>query len=203
MICELCTNNKLQTLSGKALDKHLRECPYCAQNKTFDEELMQQAAALLPFKPDETLWKRIDQALEKEKQRKAKQPGGKYKTWLVAASLFMAIISSALILFFRTADTSENILSSAALMKVEISEQSYISAIDDLEEQADSKLSGLETDLLLLYKDKLATIDTQIERCRQAIEQNPGNAHIRRYMLAALQDKKETLSEIIHLNVRS
>ncbi|MCB9059429.1 MAG: hypothetical protein H6627_12730 [Calditrichae bacterium] len=185
------------------MEKHILECPYCAENKAFDVELMLKASVLEPFKPNDDLWSRIEDSLEKEKQPKAKQLRLNYKIWLVAASLFMAIVSSALILFFRSADTKTNILSAAALMKVEISERSYISAIDDLENQADSKLSALDTDLSLLYKDKLATIDTQIEHCRRAIQKNPGNAHIRRYMLAALRDKKETLTEIIDLKLGS
>ncbi len=48
-----------------------------------------------------------------------------------------------------------------------------------------------------LYRDKLAVIDGQIEKCQEALERNPGNAHIRRYFLAALQDKKQTLAEAL------
>jgi hypothetical protein len=52
---------------------------------------------------------------------------------------------------------------------------------------------------MLLYRDRLETIDAQIARCQEALAENPSNAHIRRYLLAALQDKKETLRELAQL----
>jgi hypothetical protein len=51
--------------------------------------------------------------------------------------------------------------------------------------------------MMLLYRDKLETIDAQIERCKEALALNPASAHIRRYLLAALQDKKGTLAELL------
>jgi len=50
---------------------------------------------------------------------------------------------------------------------------------------------------IIAAADKLAVIDGQIEKCQEALERNPGNAHIRRYFLAALQDKKQTLAEAL------
>jgi hypothetical protein len=50
--------------------------------------------------------------------------------------------------------------------------------------------------MMALYRERLETIDAQIERCRRALELNPASAHIRRYMLAALQDKTLTLIQI-------
>ena len=82
---------------------------------------------------------------------------------------------------------------------MEYTEQNYIDAIEQLEKEATPKMAGLDLDLMLLYRDKLETIDQQIEHCRVAIKNNPGNAHIRRYMLAALQDKEETLQEILSI----
>jgi hypothetical protein len=204
MICELCTNNKLHTLNEHDLAIHIKNCPWCAEYEEWDAKMMQQAAQLKPLKVTEDLWDKIEAKLlqqQVQKQRRAKILN--YKTWLIAASLFLAIISTALVLFFQSTDFSDNILSRAALIKVELNERSYIKSIETLEKSADSKLSQLDTELFLLYKDKLATIDSQIKQCRQAIEKNPGNAHIRRYLLAALQDKKETLKEIINLNAES
>ena len=66
---------------------------------------------------------------------------------------------------------------------------------------AKPKFSQLDFELMLLYQDRLETIDSQIERCKDALENNPANAHIRRYLLAALQDKKEMLREILEIEV--
>jgi len=51
--------------------------------------------------------------------------------------------------------------------------------------------------MMLLYREKLETIDAQIERCQEALAANPANAHIRRYLLAALQDKKAALADLL------
>ena len=204
MICELCNNNKLHLLSEKELAEHIEQCSFCREHKEWDDLLMQKTSGLKPVHPEENLWAKIEAALQQENiSKNERSPYGNVKYWLVAAAILLAVVSSALTIFFQSVGKTENVLSKAALVKVEISEQSYIKAIDELENQADQKLGSLDTDLFLLYKDKLATIDMQIRQCRDAIEKNPGNAHIRRYMQAALQDKKETLSEIINLKTGS
>lgn len=69
-------------------------------------------------------------------------------------------------------------------------------AIEALEAGAAARLSGWDQQARLLYRDKLETLDRQIERCRAALEANPANARIQRFLLAALQEKKETLAVI-------
>ena len=59
------------------------------------------------------------------------------------------------------------------------------------------QMADLDLELLFLYRDRLETIDEQIAQCKEALSSNSGNAHIRRYMLAAFQDKKDTLREIV------
>ena len=58
-------------------------------------------------------------------------------------------------------------------------------------------MARMDPSLMLLYRDKLETIETQIAYCKEALIDNPANAHIRRYLLIALQDKKKALQEII------
>jgi len=60
-------------------------------------------------------------------------------------------------------------------------------------------MAGLDLELDSLYRDRLGTIDAQIARCREALKSNPANAHIRRYLMAALRDKRETLTEVLNL----
>jgi hypothetical protein len=55
----------------------------------------------------------------------------------------------------------------------------------------------MDIQMMSLYRDKLAVIDAQIGKCRDALDSNPGNAHIRRYLLAALQDKHQTLADML------
>ena len=59
-----------------------------------------------------------------------------------------------------------------------------------------------DTDIYLLYRDKLEVIDSQLALYREGLKESPGNAHIRRYYLAALQDKKNTLKEILQIEAK-
>jgi hypothetical protein len=116
----------------------------------------------------------------------------------VAALALVAVGVAAWFLFIRPSPgTGSGLMADAALARVETEEREYAAAIHDLEAKAEPKLAEMDFSLMALYRDRLETIDAQIERCREAIGRNPWNAHIRKYMLAALQDKKETLGLIL------
>ena len=75
-------------------------------------------------------------------------------------------------------------------------ENEYDKAIRKYEKDIEPVLETMDFERALLYKGKLKTIDNQIGECRDELKRNPGSGRIRRYMLAALRDKKETLAEI-------
>ena len=72
-------------------------------------------------------------------------------------------------------------------------------AIEVLEDMAAAKLDETKEPLAQLYRNKIKLIDAQIRSCQNELERNPANAHIRKYLLAALQDMQSTLTEIIEL----
>jgi hypothetical protein len=116
----------------------------------------------------------------------------------VAALALVSVGLAAWLLFLRpSSGSASGLMADAALARVETEEREYAAAIAELEAKAGPKLAEMDFSLMALYRDRLETIDSQIERCREAIDRNPWNAHIRGYMLAALQDKKETLREIL------
>ena len=82
-------------------------------------------------------------------------------------------------------------------LQIERAEKDYLAAIESLERQVRPKLAASMTEETALYEDRLAVIDAQIDRCRLVLASNPGNAHIRRYLLAALQDKRQTLADAL------
>jgi len=200
MSCTFYQNDTLHLLSEEEQQKHLESCPLCSERKAFEDQIIHEARQLNRVEPDNDLWDKIETTLQQDQNR---ETSGIFplrfglKTWLSAAAIIIALFSVSIFYFFSGG--SEKILSDGALLKVELSEQNYIDAINDLENDAKPKMAQLETDLMLLYRDKLETIDRQIKSCRQAIQSNPGNAHIRRYMLAALQDKRDTLKEILSI----
>ena len=115
--------------------------------------------------------------------------------WRIAALLFLALAG---FLYYRQQQPLpvKGLLAEKALQRVEAAEADYLQAIAGLEAAAGPRLTALPPDLASLYRTRLEAIDAQIIRCREALAANPANAHIRRYLLAALQDKKETLRSI-------
>lgn len=129
-------------------------------------------------------------------------PGPENLTFLRTAGVTAAVVVTvglaSWFLFLRPSPgKASGLMADAALARVETEEREYAAAIEDLEGKAGTKLAEMDFSLMALYRDRLETIDAQIERCREAIGQNPWNAHIRRYMLAALRDKKDTLGLIM------
>ncbi len=115
-----------------------------------------------------------------------------------AALALVAVGLAAWFLFIRPSPgTGSGLMADAALARVETEEREYAAAIEALEAKAGPKLAEMDFSLMALYRDRLETIDAQIERCREAIDRNPWNAHIRKYMLAALQDKRNTLGMVL------
>lgn len=205
MICKYFKNDSLNLLSEKDQQEHVDNCSYCSKYKNFDDFLFEQVRDLKKIDPPADLWTKIERDLqnntiENKSPGLNKEPG--LKLWLsIAASIIIFISAGIYALSEPAFDT--RILSDYSLLKVELTERNYISAIEKLEDQARTKLAEADLELMHLYKDKLKTIDIQIKRCQNEISKNPGNAHIRRYLLTALQDKKETLIEIINISLRS
>jgi len=202
MKCSYFENDSLNTLTEDDRFLHTKECPLCAERESIENQIEIDANLLPAFKPAASLWGKIENEIKANEKSKRKstilKQVSKQKIWLRAAAILFVTFSITA-LYFTSNSGSENILSSISLLKVELTERSHLSAIEDLEMQADSKMAEMGFELSFLYRDKLETINVQIAQCEEAINKNPGNAHIRRYMLAALQDKKETLNEIIML----
>ena len=82
------------------------------------------------------------------------------------------------------------------LEKLDEQEEDYLKSIEELEAATQEKMAQMDIGLMLLYRDKLEMIDAQIAECKEALAENPANAHIHKYLFAALKEKKETLKEI-------
>ncbi len=201
MTCDFYRQHELGELTADAFAQHARECADCQKLCAQDQQLMQTARALATSSASPFLWAKIANTLRAEQQRETRlqtrfAKAQKFVAYALAASLLLGLSVSAL--FMRSNDDAvgKGVLAAAALQQVVQKEREYESAIAALERATTPQLAQLPRDLMLLYRDRLATIDTQIARCREALAENPGNGHLRRYMLMALQDKKETLQEL-------
>lgn len=198
MSCDRYQERELGRLDESAFQAHLKDCDICRERLRQDEAIDQLAANLAEVTEPPFLWERIEDALRAE-QRRARR-----RTWVyrAAAVLVVSLGLGALMQQGRgIPEPATGLYTSEALEKVRDREREYAAAIEELEQIAGERMERMDAELAFLYRDKIATIDTQIDRCLQALSGNPANTHIRRYLLLALRDKRETLEEIVQLKL--
>lgn len=201
MSCKAYQKFEMGEWDEEKFTNHLKSCPICQKIIEQDKRLMELAASLNQPVITKDLWPTIEADL-KLKQQESKRY--RFERLIKNNSRFLRIAAILLLgsvlvfyLFIPTNTKQSGVLSQTALEKVKEKEEDYIKAIDELQVNANAHLSEFDIELTLFYRDKIETIDAQIDRCKGALETNPANTHIRRYMLAALIDKKETLLEIL------
>jgi len=201
--------------NGEAADedfaRHARDCAECREQAALDARLDREITALRAPVGADALWERIEASLVREKRMAAEKRAGKRapegprliaflsRRWpvLIPAGAALLVLAVLGIHDLRKPAAPSGILARSALARVESTEKEYLGAIESLERQARPKIAAMDLQEMSLYKDKLAAIDAQIVKCREALASNQGNAHIRRYLLAALQDKRQTLADVL------
>jgi len=214
MTCKELERYDRGELDEAEFERHASLCPACQEAFRLDKDILSLAKALRRNIEAPTLWSRIQETLQNEqtaetphatalsmdKNRRNKRFSGPWKpSRLVPAVLVLAgVVGLSFYFFLKNQTPSSGLLAQNALAKVEQKEMEYMEAIKELEKQALPQMTSMDLDLVFLYRDRLETIDAQIARCREALAMNQANAHIRRYLMAALQDKKDTLADILN-----
>ena len=203
MPCNYYEKFALGELDEKVFLEHARSCPVCRDLMEKDATLMSLAKSIKRPVHAPLLWSRIERSLDSETRRaeQSRVLHFRRKTYAVLRFAAVLVVTVTLGVMIWTKSQREpsasKLLAQSALEKVERQERAYLKSIEDLEKMVQPRMSRMDVELALLYRDKLETIDTQIQRCRDALADNPANTHIRRYMLAALQEKTKTLREIL------
>ncbi len=203
MNCDQFEKYAIGEIDSREFREHLKTCSYCREQEQLDTRLMNLSRSLKEPVQSPGFWDRIEHTLTAEEYQRRKPiilgipfPARSFALYAAAAVLLIAVALGIYYWLFQEKH-EPGLLTETALKKVESKEQEYIKAIEELEKQALPRMAHMNIELMLLYRDRLETIDDQIKRCRESLSENPANSHIRRYMLAALQDKKETLLELV------
>jgi len=200
-MCDAYERHEKGRMTGSAFEAHLADCADCRYKVEADRDLLRSVREARPSVSAPGLWDRIESTLLEEQaaeraSHRRRRPFRLFPAFRPAAAA-AALVLVALVLWRGPFFRQPRLLEESALARVEKKEMEYQRAIAGLEELVNPKLADLDLELFFLYRDRLETIDEQIVQCQAELAENPGNAHIRRYLLAALKDKKSTLESIL------
>ncbi|MEJ2545274.1 MAG: hypothetical protein P8Y99_14495 [Calditrichaceae bacterium] len=195
--CEFYKKHELGQIDDIEFDKHLQSCEFCKAVSAEDAKLLELAQSLKqPIGPD-NVWERLESDLSKEKSKNIIYllfANNKVLIRIAAVLLIGAAIGFYFVQNNQIPD--KGVVTMSMLEKLDEKEQDYLESIEELEAVTQEKMEQMDIGLMLLYRDKLEMIDEQISECKEALSDNPANAHIHKYLFAALKEKKETLKEI-------
>lgn len=188
--------------------RHAAGCRTCREALRLDKRVMSLSQSLRQPIDAPDLWNRIEDSLQKEitgvesPAPEFRVKRGRWRIWRLAAVSAALIMVACIGIFIglKIRTPSSGLLSDKAFARVEQKEQEYLQAILNLEKIVLPQLGDLNLELNFLYRDRLETIDAQIQQLREALEFNTANVHMRRHLMMALQEKKDTLAEVLNLS---
>ena len=193
-----------------AFEAHAAGCSACSRELGEWRRLEAAAPSLRREWDSPDLLPRIRQAIAEESQHapKPKAASARWR-WVPAASLaaLFAIAAAGLWVFrdsggrdplsehWRT--TKAPVLTDEAIAEVDAAEQTYLASIEKLSRLAEPALAGATSPVLVNYREKLEILDSAIAELKSSIDQNRGNTHLRRELLAVYQEKQRTLQDLM------
>jgi hypothetical protein len=195
--CEFYIKHELGQISDLEYEAHVMSCELCKTILSEDLKLLELAGSLKKPVDSDNLWDKIEITLSKGNSKNITQFIFSRKRLILNIA---AVLLIGLVVGFYFAQQNQipdkGVVSINMLEKLDEKEQDYLESIEELEAATQEKMAQLDINLMLLYRDKLEMIDAQIAECKEALADNPANAHIHKYLFAALNEKKETLIEI-------
>lgn len=200
-------DNLLGSRDIQRLETHIKECDECRNLLVEMKELVNKAKQLEAVEPSENTWLAIKKQLI-EKDRKAvaqhKEKGLFFNLFpnpqrlAVAVSLFLAVISFALLFYYGLPYIKNGTDDPAryALNHFKEAEQHYQLAIEALNKTMPDQYAKLPPDLAAVFKQNLAIIDDSIRVCQAAIKKHPENQEANAHLMICYKKKIELLNEI-------
>jgi hypothetical protein len=183
--------------SMAAAEEHGRTCEACRASLDAWKAISATAPTLREEWESDLLLPRVMRAIRDDR---ARSTGGRF--WQIAAVLLLTALLGGATTWVvrdraRDAEFDRAILRIAAVEEVERAQRSHVAAIEQLEAAAETKLEASDDPLMISYNEKLMMLDEAIAECERAIEQNRQNAHLRKQLLAMLDQKQATLRAVM------
>ncbi len=194
-----------------AFEAHAASCAACGRELAEWRRIAEVAPQLRRSWESPELLPRIRQALAEESTRTDREPEARPRrfAWIPAASIAaLFVLATVGVFVFRNSGgrepltehwktTKDPLLTDAAIEEVDRAEQAYLSSIDNLSRLAEPALANATSPVLVNYREKLTVLDSAIAELKASVDQNRGNTHLRRELLAAYQEKQRTLQSLM------
>jgi hypothetical protein len=199
---------------GEGFREHAETCPSCREQLQLWDEMSVAARQIHKSWESPGLWPRIRQDLTVESRKRHAAYLERFFQGLaigwrpVAAIAAVAALSLVVVWVLLTGTqvpvalkkAPERFLTERALAEVEHNEAVYIESIEKLSRLLEPRLEQADSPLMLSYREKLLLIDEAIRDCKENIERNRFNAHLRQELLVMYQEKQRTLQELMKEN---
>ena len=166
MKCDRFDKYELGKINPREFESHLEGCPVCQKRLEADGRLMDLARSIKDPISAPHLWTRIETSLREEQDKTAAAPVSFLRFYrrlprvaVLSAALSLAGLALVIAVWVLPGRIGSNLLGQRALDRVEKREAQYLEAITDLENVALQKMAGFDMELMLLYREKLETID--------------------------------------------
>ena len=194
------------------LQGHLDLCTPCSMVYHDLVSIGQSASTLERLEPSDRVWTSIRSQLvseglvsDREKRtwdfwEKVFPLGMSLKPALGITMAILVLIFSLYLLIPKRVGQDRQLTTSpdaAVYQQLKEAELHYQQAIQELDEVSKRKLESLDPALAQIFNDNLATMDYYLKECKEAVQNNPENPLVHRYLLTAYQKRVELMKTII------
>ncbi len=195
-----------------AFEAHAAGCPACGRELSEWRQIESAAPELHREWDSPQLLPRIRQAIAEDSSREPEAPAPAAAPrwrWVPAASIAaLFLIAAAGLWVFRDSGgrdplsehwqtTKHPLLTDQAIEEVDAAEKTYLASIEKLSRLAGPALADTTSPVVVNYREKLEVLDSTIAELKSSIDQNRGNTHLRRELLAVYQEKQRTLQSLM------
>jgi hypothetical protein len=202
-------DNELNSAEKQLLEKHLDGCPECQKLLEDFKNIKSGAKELVEFSPSGQTWFKIASGI-KVKQNEVLRPARLKQRrfvfspnsfgWVVSAGILLVIIVGAVAIVPKLTPPDTN-SQQYVVSKLEKAEHYYQKAIDALWEAVSAQEENFDPQLFAVFQKNLNIIDESITACKDAVLSRPNNLDSRNYLLAAYQEKRALLENMMAVSV--
>lgn len=193
-----------------SVQSHLQLCSNCSVFYEDFKAIKISARKLDTLEPSEHLWANLQGQLIAERIIKSQERSSFWERFFplgivqslkpaLSGAILALILAGSIFYVYQRQWHDESIVSSETevIQELKQAETHYQRAIQALNEDSRRKIEDLDPAMAQILNDNLATMDYYLKECQDAVQSNPDNPLVHRYLLTAYQKKIEIMRSIV------